>query len=339
VLTTVPMWFGLSDADHADQTITRLAAEDHQTDWGMRIISNRSNVYDGSGYHYGSVWPLFTGWASVGEYRYHREFPAYTNLRSNALLGLDGSLGHFTEVLSGDYYESFATSSPHQIWSAAMVLSPILRGMLGLQTDVEKRQITLAPHVPADWTSFALHNVRVGDAAADFRFSKTADSITLEINRTGSGDCRIEFSPGLSLRTRVLSVTINGKALQFKMHPNSHDQHLDVGFALNTAANTVVIRTRNDFGLALSNELPPLGSASRGLRIIDESWNPARTELTMNVSGLSGTHYELSIWNSSQISSVDGATVTKLGKLLIDMPKGAAESYVPQTIVIHFQRS
>jgi hypothetical protein len=28
-----------------------------------------------------------------------------------------------------------------------------------------------------------------------------------------------------------------------------------------------------------------------------------------------------------------------LGKLLIDMPKGAAESYVPQTIVIHFQRS
>ena len=64
-----------------------LAAEDHQTDWGMRIISNQSKVYDGSGYHYGSVWPLFTGWASVGEYRYHRAFPAYSNLRSNALLG------------------------------------------------------------------------------------------------------------------------------------------------------------------------------------------------------------------------------------------------------------
>jgi hypothetical protein len=137
----------------------------------------------------------------------------------------------------------------------------------------------------------------------------------------------------------VLSVTINGKALQFKMHPNSHDQHLDVGFALNTAANTVVIRTRNDFGLALSNELPPLGSASAGLRIVNESWNPARTELTLNVSGLSGGHYELSIWNSSQISSVDGATVTKFGKLLIDLPKGAADSYVPQKIVIHFPRS
>jgi hypothetical protein len=123
------------------------------------------------------------------------------------------------------------------------------------------------------------------------------------------------------------------------MHPNSHDQHLDVGFALNTGASTLVIRTKNDFGLTLSNELPTLGSASRGLRIIDESWNPARTELTMNVSGLSGTHYELSIWNSSQISSVEGATLTKFGKLQIDLPKGAADSYVPQKIVIHFQRS
>src|SRR5215469_6592608 len=157
VLTTVPMWFGLAQPDNANETVTKLAREDHQTDWGMRIISNHSKVYDGSGYHYGAVWPLFTGWASVGEYRYHRAFPAYENLRSNALLGLDGALGHFTEVLSGDYYQSFATSSPHQIWSAAMVISPILRGLFGLQIDAEKHQITLQPHVPADWTSLALH--------------------------------------------------------------------------------------------------------------------------------------------------------------------------------------
>ena len=76
VLTTVPMWFGLAEASHADDTITKLAAEDHQSDWGMRIISRQSKVYDGSGYHYGSVWPLFTGWASVADYRSPRAFPA-----------------------------------------------------------------------------------------------------------------------------------------------------------------------------------------------------------------------------------------------------------------------
>ena len=32
--------------------------------------------------------------------------------------------------------------------------------------------------------------------------------------------------------------------------------------------------------------------------------------------------------------------MTNFGKLQVDLPKGgAAESYVPQTIVIHFQRS
>src|ERR1017187_1009588 len=146
VLATVPMWFELPDATHAEEMITRLADADHETDWGMRIISSHSKLYDASGYHYGSVWPLFTGWASVGEYQYHRALPAYSNLRANALLTLDGSLGHDTEVLSGDYYQSFSTSSPHQIWSAAMVVSPILRGLFGLHIDALNHQITLAPH-------------------------------------------------------------------------------------------------------------------------------------------------------------------------------------------------
>src|SRR3954468_17712959 len=122
VLATVLMWFGLLDQPKASLMLNQLSSPDHETDWGMRIISDRASRYDAGGYHYGSVWPLFTGWASVGEYRYHRAFPAYSNLRSNALLALDGSLGHVAEVLSGDYYQPLSTNSPHQIWSAAMVI-------------------------------------------------------------------------------------------------------------------------------------------------------------------------------------------------------------------------
>ena len=338
VLTTVPMWFGLADANRADQTINQLAAEDHQTDWGMRIISRRSSFYDGSGYHYGAVWPLFTGWASVAEYRYHRAFPAYSNLRSNALLGVDGALGHFTEVLSGDYYQSFSTSSPHQIWSSAMVISPILRGLFGLQTDAEKQQITFSPHVPADWTSFAIRNVRVGEVGVEFEYRKTIESIVLETKRTGTGDCWVEFSPAFSLRTQVVSVQMNGRSLPFKMQANSNDQHVLVRFPVREGSNTVVIRVKNDFGLALSNELPTLGSASRGLRVISESWNASRTELIMDVSGLAGSRYQFEVWNASQIASVEGATITKLGKLEIQMPAKASDHYVAGKVVIRFGR-
>ena len=339
VLATVPMWFGLPEANHANQTITQLAAEDQQTDWGMRIISQRSTVYNGSGYHFGSVWPLFTGWASVGEYRYHRAFPAYSNLRSNALLGADGALGHFTEVLSGDYYQSFSTSSPHQIWSAAMVVSPLLRGLLGLETDAEKRQITLAPHVPSDWTSFAIRNVRVGEVSVDFQYHKTPGNVALDIKRTGTEDCWVEFSPALSLRSQVVGVQMNGRPLAFKMQPNGNDQHLYLRFPLSARENNLVIRLKNDFGVSLTNELPPLGSASRGLRVVSESWNPLKTSLTLEVSGRSGGRYSLDVWNPSQISSVEGGVVTRLGRLEIEMPQGESDSYSHQKVVIHFGRS
>src|SRR5258706_15150872 len=84
VLSTVPMWFDLLDGAKSDSTISQLADADHATDWGMRLISSNHPLFDPTGYHFGSVWPLFTGWASVGEYRYHRPCPGYANLRPNA---------------------------------------------------------------------------------------------------------------------------------------------------------------------------------------------------------------------------------------------------------------
>ena len=72
VLGTVPMWFGLLDQQRGEQFLNELAGPRHQADWGMRIIPEDDPLYGPTGYHFGSVWPLFTGWASVAEYRYHR---------------------------------------------------------------------------------------------------------------------------------------------------------------------------------------------------------------------------------------------------------------------------
>jgi hypothetical protein len=336
VLATVPMWFHLLREEQAQPMINELAAPGYETDWGMRIISAQSPKYSGGGYHYGAVWPLFTGWASVGEYRYHRAFPAYENLRANALLGIDGALGHFTEVLSGDYYQSFSTSSPHQIWSAAMVISPILRGLFGLHIDAEKHQVTFEPHIPADWTSAAINNLRIGDASLSLDYRKTSDTIVLEAKRTGSGDCWIEFSPAVSLRAEVVGVELNGRPLAFKLQPSANDQHVIVRFPVYGGSNILVIRVKNDFGLAVSSELPPLGSASRGLRVISESWNSGRDQLTLQVSGRAAMRYELGVWNAARVSAVDGATLTKAGKLLIQMPGQMPDLYVSQSLTIHF---
>ncbi len=340
VLATVPLWFGLLDEDRVQPMINQLADSDHQTDWGMRIISSQNPLYNPGGYHFGSVWPLFTGWAAVGEYRYHRALPAYSNLRSNALLALDGALGHVTEVLSGDYYQPLATSSPHQIWSAAMVVSPLLRGLLGLEIDATSHQLRFAPHVPADWKSFGVDNIRVADATLNLRYRRTEDDITLEIRRTGTGECAMEFSPALSPRAEVAVAEINGRPVSLRVERNNVDQHVVVRFPVYAGPSTLHIRLRSDFAYSVSSMLPSLGEPSQGLRVVSESWGPDNESLTVNVSGIAGRPYDLAVWNSRQVASLEGAKLIKEengdARIRFELPGGDSSSYVYGKFVVHF---
>ena len=79
-----------------------------------------------------------------------------------------------------------------------------------------------------------------------------------------------------------------------------------------------------------------MGSTSRGLRIISESWNAARDQLTVEVSGVPGAGYELGVWNPEQITSVDHAVLTKAGKIHVEIPAGRSTDYSHQTVIIHF---
>jgi len=336
----VPMWFQVLDVDKSELMINRLAAPDFESDWGARIISNRDPRYAPGGYHYGSVWPLFTGWASVGEYRYHRALPAYANLRANALLALDGSLGHVTEVLSGDYYQGLSTASPHQVWSAAMVVSPLLLGMMGLQADVPRHTVVFAPHPPPEWSSFRVENVRLGPVALDLNYSRTDDEITLQVRRRGEGECTLELSPAVSLRAQVMGVDVNGRPAPFRAEPTAEDQHVRVRFAVFAGENTVRIHLRDDFGLDLTHSLPPLGARSRALKVISQFWNADHNTLTLQLAGLAGSHYDLAMRNPSQVASVEGGEVIKLAagaaSLRVSLPAGDRSGYEKTVVVIRF---
>jgi hypothetical protein len=261
-------------------------------------------------------------------------------LRANALLALDGSLGHVTEVLSGSYYQSLSTSSPHQIWSAAMVVSPLLRGMFGLETDALHRHLIFAPHTPADWNQFSLGNVRVGNNTLSLHYKKGEEGISFEAGlTTGSEECVIEFRPAISLRAKVLKAELNGKPVPFRIVANANDQHVVVNFPVKQGKNLLRIYIRNDFGLSVPSNLPPLGSTSRGLRILSETWSPSKDQLALEVSGASGGEYELKLWNSGQIEKLEGANVrrtTESQTTWIRIPRGDSEPYPRSKVVIHF---
>ncbi len=340
VLGTVPMWFGLLDQQHGQQFLNELAGPRHEADWGMRIIPEDDPLYDPTGYHFGSVWPLFTGWAAVAEYRYHRPLPAYANLRANAQLVFDGSPGRATEVLSGRYYTPVATSSSHQIWSSAMIVSPLLRGMMGLSVDALNSEVRFEPHAPADWTDFAIRNVRLGAApgAANLTLSyhRGIGEVTLEVTRNGGQQVQLEFLPSFSLRAHVLSAEIDGKPVAFKTEPaNEADQHIAVPVPI-TADHTVVrIRMEHDFGIAYPYIAPSMGAVSANLRFLSERWNVTHDRLKLQVAGAAGAKYRVPLTGDLTGVGATGAELSQ-GILQIEFPAGPSDAYTTKEVALQF---
>ena len=336
VLSTAPMWFDVFDPEKANATIDRLAHWDEHADWGMRIISERHPLYGPTGYHYGSVWPLFTGWASVAEYRNHRPLEAYANLRANSLLALDGSLGHVTEVLSGAYYEDLGTASPHQIWSSAMVLSPAIRGMLGLSVDEANKSVVLAPHIPANWNDFALRGLNACGSKYDISFHRSDRAIGFNVSGTVSG-CAFTVSPAVSKHARILGAALNGRKLSYKLDQNENDQHVTARL---DSMGEINFQVADDFGLVADADLPELGAASSNLKISHEQWSADRRQLTLRLAGLSGRTYKLRAYGAI-MQSVSGGDLKPAANheqvINIAIPQASgAEEYVEREISIRF---
>jgi glycogen debranching enzyme len=339
VLGTVPLWFGVTDQHKSDLFLNVIAAPDHQADWGPRIISNQDPLYSPTGYHFGSVWPLFTGWASVAGYRYHRPLYGYENLMANAQLAHDGSPGRTTEVLSGDYYTQLSTSTPHQIWSSAMVISPLLRGMMGLEVNALNSTVTFAPHVPAGWTDFAIRNVHVGSTQLDLVYHAVGEDISLEVTRHGNGNVQLTFSPALSLHARVTNADVAGKNAAPKLATNEDDQHATISVPVTADKTTIHLHLSGNFGIAYPFVGPADGAVSSNIKVISEQWNTAHDQLQIQVAGVNGRTYVLPVFNAPSGIGVQGARFVKPPSglaLEVVFPAGPSAAFSTQTITLQF---
>ncbi len=138
------------------------AGEHFGTDWGTRALADNDPTYDPISYHQGTVWPLFTGWNAVAQYRAERPLAGYAALRQNLELTWAQDPGAVTEVLSGRFYQPLGRSSTHQLWSSAMVLAPAMRELFGVEPDAANNTLSLHPHLPPTWGEATLDHVHVG---------------------------------------------------------------------------------------------------------------------------------------------------------------------------------
>ena len=235
-----------------------------------------------------------------------------------------------------------------------MVVSPILRGMLGLSSDARTETVTFSPHVPADWSSFSIRNIRVGESRLNLTYTAKPGAITLETECVGGAPCNILFKPAISLRAHVAAVTsgpaASHRAIPFHVTATDEDQHVEIQTKGSSKA-VITIMLRDNIGIAYDSTLPPLGSSRQGLRIVSQTWSTTHDTLTLDVAGKAGCDYELGIFDSgksliqgqSALGSVEGADriASKIGEEKIKIAFAAENSgdYAHRKIVLHFSNS
>jgi glycogen debranching enzyme len=211
IFPSVAWWDGDFSLPDSDTMVSRWANSHFSTDWGTRDLSDKVSFYDPISYHQGSVWPLFTGWVSVAEYRTGHPLAGYTHLMQNANLTYSQDLGDVTELLSGQFYQVLGRSTAHQLWSSAMVVSPVLRGMFGLEWNVADHTLSVTPHLPAAWPKAALHRIPFGSSTLDLAFRR--EGTTLRISASGPA------AAGITLASHAEGAHSAGDTLTIPLEP------------------------------------------------------------------------------------------------------------------------
>jgi glycogen debranching enzyme len=314
VLPAVPLWWRTLDPARAQIEIDRLGSGALTTDWGARLLSRTSALYDPLSYHAGSVWPLFTGWVSMAAYRYGRPHVGYQALMANALRTEADALGSITELISGELDTPFGRSAHHQVWSQAMVALPLLRGLLGIEVSRGGAALTIAPQLPADWRSVRIRRVAAGGARFNLEIERTDERYSIGLNGEGeSSSVALVFAPALPLDANVRRVMVGGREHPFTIEREGGIQRVRV--AIEQPALPIRLDITHDAGTDVVDPIvePAPGAESKGLRILRVM--PERTALGLNVEGRGQETYTLTIYSPRAVGSPgDTAGVALLGR-------------------------
>jgi hypothetical protein len=340
VWPAVPLLFRLIDGEAAALTLDQLAGGEISTDWGARMLTNRSKLYDPISYNNGTVWPFLNGLLSWAEFRNHRAVSGFQHwLQSAGLTSLHAS-GFVPELLSGDFYAPLDTAVPHQLFSSSSVVTPLVKGMLGFYPDVHEKQLRLEPHPPARWPDFSVRNLKAGDGAVHFHMTRTPAEAVFRLQSSGLTGFTMVFSPGFEAGALVHKVSLNGKSISSHDVSGEADVHSGIEFML---SGEDVIRYQLTPGLQVVGpmDLPLPGDPTRQLRIIRVAWDRIRDRYTIELEGRSGSSYALGLLIPRKPSLVEGAKWEGTGTggtLTVDFPAAAGE-YSRRPVILQMTNS
>jgi hypothetical protein len=287
IYPAVAWWTGELSLPNAEPMLNRWASHEFSTDWGTRDLSEKEAMFDPISYHQGSVWPLFTGWVSLAEYRAGRPLSGYAHLMQNVDLTYAQDLGAVTELLSGAFFQPLGRSSSHQTWSSAMALTPAIRGLFGLDWDALHHTLRLAPHLPASWNSARLLHVPLGNSRIDLDFKRDGDHLLIQARSD---------PPAVVCLVPQTAARENCGAPRLELRIELQPVEIDI-----------------------PHGLPQPGSTTQQLKVLAEEHSANRLTLTMEAPG--GSAHELPLRINRPGLHVSGVEITD-EKLRVRFPAG-----------------
>ena len=333
--SAVPLAWNIGDPEQSLRTLENFNSAELTTDWGVRMLSNKSAYFEPLNYNYGAVWPFLTGWVAAALYQNNFMLQGYGLLVAAVRHTFDNGLGTVTELFSGHQNIWPQEAVCHQGFSSSGVVFPFVRGLLGLDGDAVKKEIVFSPRFRADWKDVFIDNYKIGEEAFSLHFQRQETKLRVDVVSKKNTAYRMIFGPALGLGTKVRGARLNGRSFRPRIDQSRLAQAVQPFVELNLTGQDAI---EIDF-VPTVELLPPLnesktGDFNKGLRIIKMEWTGKALKAV--VEGLAGRSYDLDMTQSGRISSVQGAKLAA-NRLRVQFPQDLAGEYARQEIIIHLR--
>jgi glycogen debranching enzyme len=335
VLPAVPVYFGLADPLKAASMLGYYAGNRFTTNWGTRIIGDDSPLFKPTGYHYGSVWPLFTGWTALAEYKSGLPLQGFSHLMDNLNVYRNWALGSVEEVLNGAVYQPSGVC-PHQCWSETMVVQPAIEGLLGLDVNAPENRISLAPRLPANWDSLTVRHIRIGGRHLDFSFRREGKTCIYVFDPGEGGSLDVSFLPSFPPATRIGKAYRDGKEITLAIFRTANQTSVAYNFTIQKKS---ILTFQADRGISMLPVLenPSPGDSAKGIRILATRWSG--NTYVVDIEGPTGTtgDFYLRLLNGTQPTKIVHSDFFMTGKdtaMLRVKFDGSGTRYTTKTVTI-----
>ena len=182
------LFCGLPSPERAAQVARRFAEPDLDAGWGVRTLGAGMATYNPMSYHNGSVWPHDNSLIAAGLRLYGHVDGANRIASALFAAGETDPLARLPELYCGferaagtdsDAPVAYPVSCSPQGWAAGAG-QLLVRAMLGLRVDVERRRLLVDPALPSWLNEVTLRGLRVLGTTASLTVRRAGDGYAID---------------------------------------------------------------------------------------------------------------------------------------------------------------